>query len=58
MSDLKAYIEKRMETDTQFADGFEVGYANFKIGVILRQSGKKAEITPETLAQQLNKLDS
>ena len=38
MSDVKRYIEKRIETDTEFADGFEVGYANFKIGEMLRQA--------------------
>ena len=54
MSDLKSYIEKRMETDTEFADGFEVGYANFKIGVILRQAREEAGMTQEQVAQKLS----
>ena len=29
MSDVKRYTEKRKLTDADFADGFEVGYANF-----------------------------
>lgn len=35
MSDVKKYIEKRKETDAEFAEEFESGYASFKIGVIL-----------------------
>ena len=42
MSDVKWYIEKRSATDSEFADGFEVGYANFKIGVMLRQAREAA----------------
>jgi DNA-binding XRE family transcriptional regulator len=54
MSDVKSYIEKRMETDAAFAGGFEVGYANFKIGVILRQAREAAGMTQEDVARQLN----
>jgi DNA-binding XRE family transcriptional regulator len=54
MSDVKRYIEKRIETDTEFADGFEVGYVNFKIGVMLRQAREAAGLTQEEVAQQLN----
>ena len=54
MSDVKHYIEKRIETDAEFADGFEVGYANFKIGVMLRQAREAAGMTQEEVAQQLN----
>lgn len=54
MSDVKRYIEKRLETDTDFAAGFEVGYANFKIGVMLRQAREAAGMTQEEVAQQLN----
>ena len=42
-----------METDTEFADGFEVGYANFKIGVMLRQARESAGMTQEEVARQL-----
>ncbi len=54
MSDVKRYIEKRIETDAEFADGFEVGYANFKIEVMLRQARKAAGMTQEEVAQQLS----
>lgn len=42
MSDLTRYVEKRLENDAEFADGFEVGYAHFKIGVLLRQAREAA----------------
>ncbi|HFE67369.1 MAG TPA: XRE family transcriptional regulator [Chloroflexi bacterium] len=54
MSDLNQYIEKRIKTDTEFADGFETGYANFKIGVMLRQAREEAGMTQEEVARQLN----
>ena len=54
MSDLRRYVEKRIETDADFADGFEVGYANFKIGVILRQARESAGMTQEEVARRLN----
>ena len=46
MSDVKRYVDKRMETDAEFADGFEVGYANFKIGVILRKPALNSTTNP------------
>jgi DNA-binding XRE family transcriptional regulator len=53
MSDVNRYIEKRIERDAEFADDFEVGYANFKIGVVLRQARKSAGLTRAEVAQQL-----
>ena len=53
MSDVKQYIEKRKQTDVNFADGFDVGYANFKIGVMLRQAREAAGMTQAQVAQQL-----
>jgi hypothetical protein len=38
----------------EFADGFEVGYTNFKIGVMLRQAREAAGLTQEEVARQLN----
>ena len=38
MSGLKKYIREREKRDKAFAEGFEKGYEEFKIGVILRQS--------------------
>ena len=54
MSDVKRYIDKRVRTDAEFADGFEVGYANFKIGVVLRQARESAGLTQEEVARRLN----
>ncbi|MCK6627296.1 MAG: helix-turn-helix transcriptional regulator [Anaerolineae bacterium] len=54
MSDVRRYIEKRMRTDAEFAEGFEVGYANFKIGVVLRQAREAAGLTQEEVARRLN----
>lgn len=42
MSDLANYIDKRKKTDKDFSDGFEEGYGQFKIGVILRQTRESA----------------
>jgi HTH-type transcriptional regulator / antitoxin HipB len=53
MSDLKKYIAKRKKTDQEFADGFEGGYEQFKIGVILRQARESVGMTQEELALRL-----
>lgn len=43
-----------MQADAEFAEGFEVGYANFKIGVVLRQAREAAGLTQEEVARRLN----
>ncbi len=53
MSDLKKYIAKRAKTDKKFAAGFEEGYEQFKIGVVLRQARESAGLTQEELAARL-----
>lgn len=53
MSDLKKYISKRKKTDKEFADRFDEGYENFKIGVILRQVRETKGVTQEELARRL-----
>ena len=53
MSDLKKYIEKRKKTNKAFAEGYEEGYEQFKIGVILRQARESAGLTQEELALRL-----
>lgn len=37
MSDAKRYERKRAERDAEFGAGFEAGYQEFKVGVLLRQ---------------------
>jgi HTH-type transcriptional regulator/antitoxin HipB len=53
MSDLKKYVAKRKKTDQEFAEGFEEGYEQFKIGVVLRQARESAGLTQEELAIRL-----
>ncbi len=53
MSDLKKYIAARKKTDKAFAAGYEEGYGQFKIGVILRQARESAGLTQEELAVRL-----
>ncbi len=54
MSDVQEYIQKRAERDAEFAMNFEEGYADFKIGVVLRQAREKAGLTQEEVARRLN----
>lgn len=53
MSDLKKYIERRKRTDPEFAAGYDEGYENFKIGVLLQMSREQAELTQEEVAQKM-----
>ncbi len=36
MSDLTEYVRARKARDPEFAESFEVGFADFKIGAMLR----------------------
>ncbi len=53
MSDVKRYIQKRVKKDVEFAQNYEAGYADFKIGVILRQARESAGLTQEEMARRL-----
>ena len=53
MNDLDRYIKKRKKTDRDFAKGFDEGYRDFKIGVILRQAREEAGLTQEELADRV-----
>ena len=50
--DLTKYVERRKRADTKFADNYESGYQDFKVGVLLRHAREKAGITQETLARR------
>ncbi|HET6459170.1 MAG TPA: helix-turn-helix transcriptional regulator [Syntrophales bacterium] len=53
MSDFKRYVTERKKRDKEFAKGFDEGYEQFKIGVVLRQAREKAGLTQEELARRL-----
>jgi DNA-binding XRE family transcriptional regulator len=53
MSDLQRYIDKRLSVDSEFADGFETGYKDFKLGVLLQQTREEMGLTQEQVAKHL-----
>lgn len=54
MDDLEKYIEERKNRSPEFVDGFELGYEQFKIGVILRAAREEAGLTQDDLAKRLH----
>lgn len=54
MDDLEQYIEKRKKKSPEFAKIFELGYENFRIGILLQQARKEAGLTQEQVAEQLH----
>src|SRR5215218_4040061 len=53
MSDLTRYVRARAARDPEFAEGLEAGYADLKIGTLLRQAREKAGLTQEEVARRL-----
>ena len=53
MSDLKNYIGNRKKKDSEFAESYESGYKEFKIGVLLREAREKSGLTQEELARRV-----
>ncbi len=53
MSELKKYIAERKKRDKAFAKEYDEGYAQFKIGAVLKQTREKAGLTQEELARRL-----
>ena len=53
MNDVNRYIQDRAERDAEFAENFDIGYADFKIGVILRQAREAAGLTQDQVAKKL-----
>lgn len=53
MSDLQKYINRRNLQDAEFAEGFEAGYSNFKVGVLLKQARESAGMTQDEVAGKL-----
>jgi DNA-binding XRE family transcriptional regulator len=54
MNDLEKYIDQQKEIDLDFAKNFEEGYQKFKIGILLKNSRKKAGLTQSQLARMIN----
>lgn len=52
MSDVKRYVQGRAKRDAEFAENYDVGYADFKIGVVLRQAREAAGLTQDEVAQK------
>ncbi|MFH1037341.1 MAG: helix-turn-helix transcriptional regulator [PVC group bacterium] len=54
MSDVRKYVRSRKARDPEFAENFDIGYADFKIGVLLKQIRESAGLTQEEVAKKLN----
>ena len=54
MSDLEKYIKMRKSRDSGFAQDYDSGYEQFKIGVLLKKAREEAGFTQEELAKKLN----
>jgi len=54
MDDLDKYIKTRKKKSPKFAENFDKGYEQFKIGVILKQARLEAGFTQEQVAEKLH----
>ncbi|MBF0458420.1 MAG: helix-turn-helix transcriptional regulator [Nitrospirae bacterium] len=54
MGDLKTYITERKNKDKDFAAGYDEGYKQFKVGIMLRQAREEAGLTQEALVLRLH----
>ena len=54
MSDLQKYVNNRKRQDSEFADGYDVGYEAFKFGAIIKELRLKNGMTQEDLAEKLH----
>lgn len=54
MDDLDKYIKKRKKKSPRFAEKFDKGYEQFKIGVLLKQARLEAGYTQEQVAEKLH----
>jgi hypothetical protein len=51
MSDLTKYVRTRAARDPEFAESFEAGYADFKVGALLRQAYEKPRLEPRKASE-------
>ncbi|MEN6492570.1 MAG: helix-turn-helix transcriptional regulator [Rectinema sp.] len=54
MSDVSKYIETRKKADPAFAAGYDAGYEEFKVGVLIKELRLKEGMTQEELAKRLH----
>ena len=54
MSDLRVYIDGRKKRDPAFAENYDKGFQDFKLGVMLRQAREDAGLTQEELANKIS----
>ena len=54
MSELKKYVNDRKERDPEFAENYDEGYENFKIGATLKKARLEKGFTQEQLAKLLH----
>jgi ribosome-binding protein aMBF1 (putative translation factor) len=54
MSDLRVYIDDRKKRDPEFAENYDKGFQDFKLGVMLRQAREDAGLTQEELAIRIS----
>jgi len=54
MSDLKKYIAKRKNVDSEFSENFEEGYQEFKIGEMLKLARKETGLTQSDIAEAMH----
>ena len=52
--DIGRYVEKRKRTDKEFAESYDSGYEEFKIGYLLKNARSKSGITQDELARRLH----
>lgn len=48
---LERFVKKRKRLDPEFAEGFEVDYSIFKVGVLRKQAREKAGMTQDDVAE-------
>lgn len=53
MDDLDRFIEQQKRESPEFAEGFDEGYENFKLGVLFKVSREQAGMTQEEVARKL-----
>jgi HTH-type transcriptional regulator / antitoxin HipB len=54
MSDLKKYISNRKKRDKIFLKDYDIGYQDFKLGVMLKELRENKGLTQEELAKRIN----